>query len=356
MIVFQADKWRKICNALFRAAGASDSNALRVTESLVDSSLTGHDSHGIVRTIQYIDAIEKGHLNPAAEPRIVKESHSTSMIDGNWAFGQVGAHLAIQKALEQAKKHGVAIAGLTRAYHIGRLGEYSEVANKAGMIAIVTVGGFQGVGGAKNKTGVVPYGGSRPIFGTNPFAFGIPNGDKPGVVVDFATSAVAGGKISVARAKGLPLPDGSILDKAGNPTNNAEDFYDGGMLLTFGGHKGYGLAVVSELLGRVLTGADRCQEESLGGELYTKTGSVFIVIDPTIFRPFEDFVSAADDFINKIKETPPAPGFKEVLVPGEPEYRTRGARITDGISLPESSWQTLQGIANKYGVELNPAS
>lgn len=353
MIVFKADQWRRIGRAVFKATGATEANAERVTESLVDSSLVGHDSHGVARIIQYIQAIEKGQLDPAAQPEIVKETHTTCLVDGRWTFGQVSAEIAMRKAIEQAKKHGIAIAGLTRAYHIGRLGEYSEMAYNDGMIALVLAGGFEGVGGAPSKTGVAPFGGARPVFGTNPISFGIPAGDTPGVLVDFATSAVAGGKISVAKAKGVPLPEGCILDKQGRPTTNAEDFYDGGMLLTFGAHKGYGLAVVSELLGQVLTGADRFREEPLGGGLYTRTGSIFVAIDPAIFRPLADFVSAADTFLDKIKNVPPAPGFKEVLVPGEPEHRARSSRITEGISMPEGSWQTLQQLAIKYGVDLS---
>jgi len=351
MVVFPADQWRRIGRALFEAAGASKANAERVTEAIVDSSLVGHDSHGVIRIVQYIQAIEQGHLDPAAKPEIVKETESTSFVDGKWTFGQVSAEIAMRKAMAQAREHGIAISGLTRAYHIGRLGEYSEMAYSEGMIGMVLAGGFGGVGGS-STTGVAPFGGARAAFGTNPISFGIPAGDKPGVLIDFATSTVAGGKISLARAKGVPLPEGCILDKEGKPTTNAEDFYDGGMLLTFGAHKGYGLAVVSELLGQMLTGSEQCREEPLGGGVYTKSGSIFVAIDPTIFRPFADFAASADNFIGKLKDVPPAPGFKEVLVPGEPEHRTRAQRLSEGVSLPESSWQTLQQQAVKYGVEL----
>jgi LDH2 family malate/lactate/ureidoglycolate dehydrogenase len=352
MIVFKADQWQRMGHALFKATGATDANAKRVTVSLIDASLVGHDSHGVIRIVQYIQAIEKGHLNPAAEPVIIQETPTTSLVDGKWTFGQVSGEIAMRKALEQAKTHGIAIAGLTRAYHIGRLGEYSEMAYHDGMIGLILAGGFEGLGGASGNLGVAPFGGARPAFGTNPISFGIPAGDKPGVMVDFATSAVAGGKVAVARAKGMPLPEGCILDKDGKPTTRAEEFYDGGMLLPFGGHKGYGLAVVIELLGRMLTGADRCREEPCGGGVYTRSGSIFVAIDPGIFRPFADFVSATDKFLDHVSKVPPAPGFKEVLIPGEPEHRTRSLRITEGLSIPESSWQVLQQQAVRYGVDL----
>jgi len=352
MVLFQANQWRRIGHALFKAVGATEANAKRVTEAVVDASLVGHDSHGVIRIVQYIQAIEKGQVDQAAKPEIVQETETTSFVDGKWTFGQVGAEIAMRKAMEQAKRHGIAIAGLMHASHIGRLGEYSEMAYNDGMIGVVMTGGFEGGGGATSKTGVAPFGGARPVFWTNPISFGIPAGDRPGVLVDFATSAVAGGKISMAIAKGVPLPEGCILDKEGRPTTNAEDFYDGGMLLTFGAHKGYGLAVVVELLGQALTGADLCRDEPLGGGLYTRSGSIFLSIDPGVFRPFADFASAADQFLNKIHNVPPASGFNEVLIPGEPEHHARARRITEGIPLPENSWQTLQQQAVTYGVDL----
>jgi LDH2 family malate/lactate/ureidoglycolate dehydrogenase len=351
MVVFQSDQWRRIGRALFKAAGATDVNAERVTEALVVASLVGHDSHGIIRFVQYVKDIEQGYLDPAAKPEIIKETETTTFVDGKWTFGQVSAETAMRKAIEKAKKHGIAISGLIRAYHIGRLGEYSEMARNDGMIAMVMSSGFAGAAGSKSAN-VAPFGGARSAFGTNPISFGIPAGDKPGVLVDFATSVVAGGKISLARAKGVPLPEGCILDKEGKPTTNPEDFYEGGMLLAFGAHKGSGLAVVIELLGQVLTGSELCQEESFGGGVFNKSGSSFVAIDPTIFRPFADFASATDKFIDKIKNIPPAPGFKEVLFPGEPEQRTRIQRTNEGIPLVKTSWQSLQQLAVKYGVDL----
>lgn len=352
MATLSVEQWRKIGHALFKAAGATAANAERVTDSLIDASLVGHDSHGVNRMIQYIQAIEKGHLRPAAEPEIVRQTENTVLVDGKWTFGQVSGHLAIRLAMERARRHGIAIAGLVHAYHIGRLGEYSERAYREGLVSLVLTGGFEGVGGASHKTGVAPFGGARPAFGTNPISFGVPVGDKPGVLADFATSAVAGGKISMAKAKGIPLPPDSILDKDGNPTTDAEDFYNGGMLLPFGAHKGFGLAVIIELLGQALTGADLCHEEPLGGGLYTRTGSVFIVIDPAVFRPLSGFEAAAGGFLDKLKGIPAAAGFQEVLLPGEPEHRTRSVRLQEGISLPEGPWQVLQQQAKTLGLNL----
>lgn len=351
MVTLSASQWRKIGNALFRAVGASETNSARVTDAIVDSSLTGHDSHGIIRIIQYTRAIEKGEIDGAAQPQVIRETACSSLVDGNWTFGQVGAEICMKKAISQARTMGIAISGLIRANHIGRLGEYAEMAHESGVIGMVFVGGFGGAGGAANS-GVAPYGGSRPAFGTNPISIGLPAGEQPPVMIDFATSAVAGGKISLARAKGAQLPRGCILDKDGNPTTNPEDFYDGGVLTTFGGHKGYGLAVAIQLLGQALTGGDRFGNERVLGGSYRKTSSTFIAIDPGVFRPREEYEASADASLKRIKDVPPAPGFDEVLIPGEPERRLRKQRLAEGISLPDSSWKDLQELAAKYQVDL----
>jgi LDH2 family malate/lactate/ureidoglycolate dehydrogenase len=336
--------------ALFRAAGASPENARRVTESLVSSSLSGHDSHGVIRYIQYVKAIEDGQIDPRGEPRILKETETSALVDGAWSFGQVGGEVATKIAVEKARRQGIALAALVRAHHIGRLGEYSEMAYEVGMIAMVFAGGFGGTAGT-STAGVAPYGGARGVFSTNPLSFGLPSGEMPPVMVDFATSAVAGGKISLARAKGEQLPPNSILDREGNPTTDPEDYYNGGMLTTFGGHKGYGLAVVIELLGQAMTGSLEHQDGG-GDPVYSPAGSVFIAINPALFVSEEAYRTQADAILRKIKAIPPRPGFDEVLTPGEPEQRARASRSNEGISLPEGTWNSIAQLAGKYGVDV----
>lgn len=351
MVTFNTDQWLRIGQEIFKAAGATESNARRVTESLVDSNLAGHDSHGVQRIPQYVDAIESKHLDPAADPVVVNDTASYSLVDGMWTFGQVSAALCMRKAIAGAKEQGIAASALIRAYHIGRLGEYSEMAQEAGMIGMIVAGGFGGVGGS-TTTGVAPFGGAGLAFGTNPISFGIPGGEQPGVMVDFATSAVAGGKISLARAKGTQLPPGCIVDKDGNPTTDPNDFYNGGLLVTFGGHKGYGLATVIELLGQAMTGADKFGDEVGGGGTYTKSGSLFIAMNPGMFRPVDEFKATTDTTLARIKNVRPAPGFSEVLLPGEPERRSKAQRRQEGIPLPDSTWQTVLKIGDKYGVNI----
>ncbi len=350
MVTLSTEQFRRVGVALFTAAGVSSHNAERTVDSLISASLAGHDSHGIIRYVQYLEAVQKGHVNPDGSPDIVKETPVTALVDGNWIFGQVAAGFAMQLALAKAKEHGIALVSLIRSYHIGRLGEYSEMANAAGMIGVTLAGGFAGTGG--RSAAVAPFGGAAPVFSTNPISFGVPAGEQGPVMVDFATSAVAGGKISHARAQGSQLPPNSIIDKDGKPTTDPEEFYRGGMMLPFGGHKGYGLAVVIELLGQAFTGADAAADPVLGGGIYSSAGTVFIAIDPTLFRSYADYAASADATLAKIKAVPPAPGFQEVLLPGEPQARNTASRRVEGITMPDSSWQRVHELAAELGVDL----
>jgi uncharacterized oxidoreductase len=346
MPVFQPDKLRAVGRAVFQAIGAPEHVARRVGDALVDANLVGHDSHGVIRIPQYVAAVNDGEVVPNAEPTIVRESTVSALIDGGWGFGQVTAETATREAIRRAKEHGLAAVSAVRCNHIGRVGEYPEMAAREGLVAFVTAGGFGGRGGR-----AAPFGGKEGLLGTNPLSFGFPSHGELAMLVDFATTAVAAGKIQVARAKGTPLPPGSILDKDGNPTTNAEDFYQGGVMLPFGGHKGYALAMVVELLGRVMSGADDFAEGGRGGAVYGHSGSLVVAIDPGIFRDRAAFERGVDETLAKVKAVPPAPGFDEVLVPGEPEHRTRQQRLREGIYVEDATVDEIRKTGAKLGLK-----
>ncbi len=335
MLTFTADQLRAVSRTIFLAAGASEENANRVAEALVDANLTGHDSHGILRIPQYLDAIWRGELVPDGRPVVRQETNTSALVDGAFTFGQVGAKLAADVAIAKAKQMGVAAVGLVRAQHTGRVGEYTSLAASQGVIAIMVCGGFGG------KLGAAPYGGAGVAFNTNPISIGIPAGRRPHVLVDFATTNVAMGKIWAAQAKGEPLPPGCIVDREGRPSTNPDDFFAGGYLLPFGGHKGYGLAVAVEILAQAVTGSDASVLGNYLGEVYGPSGSLILALDPGIFRPREQYAQRVDATIDRIKAVPPAPGFAEVLVPGEPEERTRRQRLASGIPVPENTWREV---------------
>lgn len=342
MPVIAAEPLRRLTTAIFQAAGATRENADRVAEALVESNLVGHDSHGVIRIPSYIQAIHQGHIQPAATPTILRETPTAALVSGNWTFGHVAAKFGTEVAVAKARAQGLAAVGIVQCNHIGRLGEYPTMAARQGVIALVTAGGSlaSGVRGP-----AAPYGGRGRALGTNPIAVGVPGGDFPPLLLDFATTAVAGGKIMVARARRQPLPPGAILDPEGNPSTDPEDFYRGGVMLPFGGHKGYALSMVVELLSGPLTGADA---HAATGRT---SGTFILAIDAGLFRPLAEFVSVADRVYRQVKETPPAPGFEEVLLPGEPEWRTRARRLAEGIPIEEATWSAIVQVARDLGID-----
>ncbi|HEV8633625.1 MAG TPA: Ldh family oxidoreductase [Chloroflexota bacterium] len=345
MPVFSPNTLARCGKAVFAAVGAPEAVARRVADALVDANLAGHDSHGVIRIPQYVEAVEGGEVVPDAEPKVLRETAVSALVDGGWGFGQVTALRAAEIAVARAKAQGLAAVGCVRVNHIGRVGEYPERMAREGVVGFVVAGGFGGRGGR-----AAPFGGREGILGTNPLSFGIPADDLGPMLVDFATTAVAAGKIQVARAKGEPLPPGSILDRDGNPTTNAEDFYQGGVMLPFGGHKGYALSLVVELLGRVLTGADEHAEGGRGGAVYGRSGALVLAIDPGLFRDPGAFRRGVDETLRRVKAAPPAPGFDAVMVPGEPEARTRAQRLREGIYVEDATVAAIHKTAAALGL------
>jgi hydroxycarboxylate dehydrogenase B len=251
---------RKVTESIFTAAGAPADLATEMADALVGANLAGHDSHGVIRIPAYVRMIAEGQLDPKARPEVIKETASTALVDGKWTFGHVAAKFGTSVAIKKAKEAGAAAVSIVRANHIGRLGQWASQAAAEDVIAMVVVGG--GSGGSRGGRGsAAPFGGAEPAFSTNPIAIGMPGGEMPDMLIDFATTVVAEGKLQVARAKDVPVPPGSILDKDGNPTTNANDFYNGGMLLPFGGHKGYALAMFVEMLGGAFSPGDEINGE-----------------------------------------------------------------------------------------------
>jgi LDH2 family malate/lactate/ureidoglycolate dehydrogenase len=323
---------------VFVAAGTPRHIADDVAEILVNANLAGHDSHGVLRIPAYLRSIEDGRIDPDAEPSVLKETVNTLSLDGKHGFGHYTARRGMQRVIEKAKATDVCSVSLTNIGHIGRLGEYAEAAAHAGCIGIITLG----VGGAGST---VPFGGGRGALGTNPIAVGVPTGDDTPFIIDFATSVIAEGKIQVARSKGADLPEGCILDKHGNSSVKPADFYDDGFLLPFGRHKGYAISLLTCLLGG-LTGSFDVERGSMGG--------VFMqAINVNASTPLARYQQGVRAFLDGIKSIPPAPGFDEVLVPGDLEHRLRAERLANGIELPDTIYQQIQEEAEKLSVSMH---
>jgi LDH2 family malate/lactate/ureidoglycolate dehydrogenase len=342
MPAISAQRLTDLATAIFTAAGATPENAEGVVSSLVDANLAGHDSHGVIRIPFYVKEIQEGRLQPAASPFVVRETASTAVVDGAATFGQVGSRFAADLAIRKAREAGLAAVAAMRCHHTGRIGEWVERVAAAGMVGMATTSSPRG------PYSVVPFGGAKGALGTNPMAWAMPRGGgKPPILLDFATSAVAQGKLQVARAKGEPVPAGSIINAAGEPTTDVEEFFGGGFLLPFAGHKGYALSVVVELLAVGLSGGEQVPPGERASCI------VVLAIEPDAFRGAGEFDALADSVADRLKAIPPAAGFSEVLVPGEPEARTRAARSRDGIPIPDRTWEAIHATARELRVSID---
>ncbi len=337
---FQPAHVHAMTRQLLMAAGTPRHIADDVAEILVHANLAGHDSHGVLRVPAYLEAITKNKLNPAAEPEISKETANSFVIDGKDGFGQYTARQAVNRAIDKAKKNSVCCVSFIRTGHIGRLGEYAEAAAKAGCIGIVTHGAA-----GHDRSIVVPFGGSKGALSTNPIAIGIPTGDDTPFLLDISTSVVAEGKVQVARSKNADLPPGCIVDKDGRPTVKPTDFYDGGYLLPFGAHKGYGLGLFAALLGGLAASAETVETGIIKGEFLQ-------VMNVAAFSPLEIYERGVQAVLKQIRAIPPVAGFTEVLAPGDFEARNRKKRLVEGIELPDTIYRQLKEEADKFTLSL----
>ena len=328
-------------HSIFAAAGAAEAVARRMAASLVDANLSGHDSHGVIRIMQYLSDIREGRLDPRAEPTVLRAGRAWALVDGTWAFGHEAARFAMAQAIERARAHGVGLVTAVRCNHIGRIGEWVEQAAAARMIGMCCVA----IGDPSGRL-VAPFGGAGRALSTNPIAIGAPRADGPPLVLDFATSISPEGKVRVARDKGVELPPGRLIDKDGNPSTDPGALYEGGALLPVGEHKGYALSVMIEVLSMALSGADEPEMHGPNGQ---NSGSFFLAIDPTTFRSFEGYAASLERLADRLTTVPTTPDAEAVLLPGDPEHRTRAQRA-QSISLPPATWNAMAAEAAVLGV------
>ncbi len=329
----------QFATAIFESLGTPADIADEVAKSLVSADLSGHPSHGVIRIVGeygYVNFVRNGMVEPAGRPEAIQRDGATAMVDGNWGFGHTAAAFATRLAAELARKHGISMVGVYRSNHMGRLGLWAEMAAEEGIILLMSLGGSGWFGGT-------PYGGAARALATNPFAAAVPAGERDPMIVDFATMSSAEGKVRVALTTGKRLPEGQILDKDGNPSTDPADLYEGGMLLPFGGHKGSALAILMEALGSCLTGAESTEKMS-------KEGAILIGIDPARFRDRPSYDEAATGLFERIEAVPPAPGFEEVMLPGEPERRARARGAASGVEIAPEIFEALRDIALELDV------
>jgi LDH2 family malate/lactate/ureidoglycolate dehydrogenase len=338
MITLFPETLTHLVSQIFEAAGANAADAQQVAISLVSSNLAGHDSHGVIRVPQYLASISQGHLQPAAQPSVAHEMGAITKVDAHHSFGQVAARFVMEISIVKAQQHGLAATTLINSNHIGRVGEWVLLAAEQNLIGLAFCNG--GTPGGL----VAPYGGAGRLLGTNPVAMAVPVAGRPPLLLDYATSIVAEGKVRVAQNAAKMLPEGWILDENGRSSTNPHDLYNGGMLLPAATYKGYCLSLMVELLGGILTG----QGVPIFPGYIFKNGVLFLVLNIEAFRPLDDFLQDAATLCAKTKAIKPAEGFDEVLLPGELEWKTAEFRRQHGIPLDKTTWSHLVGAAHAH--------
>jgi uncharacterized oxidoreductase len=331
------DPLKGLIQDIFGALGSAHHEAERIAHYLVEANLVGHDSHGVIRVPKYVEWVRAGDLIPNQTLEIVSENEIMAVLDGRFGFGQVMGEEAMKIALDKCAKFGVSLVAVRNAGHLGRIGDWAEMAVREHKISLhfVNTGG----GGIL----VAPYGATQRRLSADPIAVGVPVASGPPIILDMSTCTIAEGKIRVAANKGTTVAEGCLLDGHGRPTTDPLAFYatPPGAILPLGGHKGFGLGVIVEVLAGAISGGS-C---SRPGTRVVSNNMTVIVIDPSRFRPMTEFHDDLASFTAWIKSAATVAPDGEILMPGEPEQRTKIRRLREGIPIDETTWKQLQDVA-----------
>ncbi len=339
---------------IFLAAGCTAAEAGRISHHLVGANLAGHDSHGVVRVPRYVEWHKAGYILGGRSAEVVTDGGGFLLLDGGYGWGQVVAEQATRLAIARAKQLGACVMGLRNSAHLGRVGDYAEMAAAEGLISIH----FVNVGGSVL---VAPFGGAERRFSTAPFSVGVPLPGGP-VVLDFATSLVAEGKVLVASNGGKALPADALVTPEGELSGDPRTLYGDyapvgprnpsnglGAIRAFGEHKGSGLAFMCELLAGCLTGSPTSGPVGARGRIVN--GMLSIHLSPKHFGDEAAFHAAARSYVEWVKTCRPINPEEPVLAPGEMEARRRAERLVSGVPLPEEAWANIRATAAALGVE-----
>jgi LDH2 family malate/lactate/ureidoglycolate dehydrogenase len=347
---FSEDEVHRQSEAILLAWGSTLDHARISADVLTYADLSGIDSHGVSLFINYEKLLGADSFDPAATPEVVRENASTALVDARGGLGHPAGVAAMELAIAKATATGVGVVTVRNSHHFGAAGYYSALAARHGLVGMAMTSG--------RTSAVVPTGGAQARLPTNPIAFAAPARTNEPFLLDMSTSTVAVNKLKVHDLEGRPLPEGWFVDGDGRTVTDASaavraawDGSGGGLTplggtRESGGHKGYGLAVMVQLLSCALSGGAFSPTRGPGEP--DNIGHFFLVIDPSVFRPGGEFLDDVDEVVDVLHATPPAPG-GEVLVAGEPESRTRAERTRDGIPLPVSLLGRLADICSRTG-------
>ena len=352
-MLIQADRLRAFATDIFAAAGCEREEGERIARYLVGADLAGHPSHGVIRVPRYVSAMRDGKVHPGQSISVVTETDAIAILDGHFGFGQTIAEQAVDLGIDKARRHGVSVIGLKNVSHLGRIGDWPERAAVAGMVSIHFVN-TSGIGLL-----VAPFGAAERRMSTNPFAVGVPVAGADPVILDFATSIVAEGKVMVSVDGGKPLPEGALVDAEGNITSDPEVIYGpitearplnsrggSGAIRAMGEHKGSGLSIVCELL----AGALATSGAAKAGVTQLSNGMLSIYMDVATFDSGGGFADEVAQYLDFARSARPIDPDKPVLLPGEPERQSRADFAANGIPLQDTTWRSLVDTAALVGM------
>ncbi len=343
---FDASHLVGLVGAILRAGGSTAAEADLVANHLVVANLFGHDSHGVGMVPTYVTDLHGGALRPGTAVKLDKEDGSILVFDGARGYGRVVAGEMMAQLIERCRGSGLVLASLRNAHHLGRIGAFGEMAAEAGLISLhfVNVHGHHAL--------VAPFGGRDARFSTDPICIAVPRqGERAPVVLDMATSRVAFGKVRVAHNAGRRLAPGLVLDKAGEPSEDPAVMFGDprGALLPFGEHKGFGLAVMCELLAGALSGGGTMQPET-PRDVGVLNNMLTLVVEPGRLIDLDWFHREMEAFLAHAKASPPRDPAHPVLVPGESERLFRETRARDGIEVDDMTWGEMLAAAESVGL------
>ena len=345
--MFNSEQLFTMADRILQAAGARAEESRVVAGELRDANLVGHDSHGVMRLMQYVEHIEQNYIRPGGQFEIVVDEPSICVIDGHFNFGQVIASQALEIGIEKARAGGAATVMIRNCNHVGRLGSYADKAARTGLAAMMAVN-------APGPGGVAPYGGMDRRLGTNPVSLAAPRGDFP-LVLDMTTSATAEGKLRVAHQKGESVGEGLVIDGQGRPTTNPGDFYNGdppGAILPLGGamgFKGFGLSVMVDIFAGILSGSGICRTDLPRGA----NGVWMSFLDVDKFLPRSEYDALVETYCAYLKSSRRLPGIDEILLPGEIELRRQADRVQNGVPVPDETWRQIGELATRLGTRVD---
>ena len=341
-VLVSPDWLRHLVAAVYRSAGVPADDAAFVADTLVQSDLWGHQSHGVLRVGWYYARLRSGAMLPVTAPETVVDSGAIAVIDGHDGVGQVVARHAVEDAVRRARAHGVGVVSVRNSNHFGTCMYYTGMGARAGCVTLLATNG---------GPNMAPWGGLQKLIGTNPMSVAAPAGRHPSMIMDMAFSGVARGKIFLAQQRREPIPDTWALDAQGLPTTDARAALEG-LILPMAGHKGYAAGVMVDMLAGVLSGSAFLDGVHGPYDPVNRSGAghFFATFDIEAFQPRAQFAARMEEYIARLKAGPVAPGHEEVFYPGEIEATKDALQRRDGLLLPHDTVADLERVARKAGV------